>query len=109
VVVTDSIIVCSIKFCREDRTVINVGELCLAEELGLGEPTRFESAAQRRVTVTSFWKLRRDQSAGRRRSTSSRGAEEDVKSTSRGEEFQEEFVLYRETIHCSLANGTRLA
>ena len=69
----------------------------------MGEPTRFKSAAQRRVAVTSFWKLRRDQSAGRRRSTSSRGAEKDVKSTSRGEEFQ--VPSYRETIHCSLANG----
>jgi len=34
--------------------------------------------------------------AGRIRSTSSRGAEKDVKSTSRGEEFQEEFVLPRD-------------
>ena len=60
----------------------------------LETPTGFESAVQCRAIVS----LRSGSSdvisqAGRRRSTSSRGAEKDVKSTSRGEEFQEGFIF----------------
>ena len=68
-----------------------VGELYLAEERSVG---RCSSQQLRDVSQL----LRSGSSdvisqAGRRRSTSSRGAEKDVKSTSRGEEFQEGSIL----------------
>ena len=61
VVVADSEIVCRIKFCREDRTVINVGELCLAEEWSLEENQPVSSQQFRVVTqLLSLWKLGRE-------------------------------------------------
>ena len=93
-VVADLEIVCNIKFCKEDRTVVNAGELYLAEERSFGSTDGVRVSCS--VTCHSF--LRSGSSdmisqAGWRRSMSSRGAEKDVKSTSRGEEFQEEFIL----------------
>ena len=90
VVIADLQIVYNIKFCREDRTVVNAGELYLAEERPVGSTNGVRVSCS--VSCHSF--LRSGSSdvisqAGRRRSTSSRGAEKDVKSTSRGEEFHE--------------------
>ena len=94
VVVTDSIIVCG-KVCREDIELWSTRVNCVWRRNGqLGTPRLFSSQQLRDVLQL----LRSGNSdvisqAGRGRSTSSRGAEKDVKSTSRGEEFQEEFVL----------------
>ena len=70
--------------------MVNAGELYLAEERSVGSTNGVRFSCS--VTCHSF--LRSGSSdvislAGRRRSTSFRGAEKDVKSTSRGEEFQE--------------------
>jgi len=67
---------------------------CIWQRNGqLGAPTGFESAVQcSHCRVTVFFRFGSSDvisQAGRRCSTSSRGAEKDVKSTSRGEEFQE--------------------
>ena len=90
VVVADLEIVCNIKFCREDRIVDNAGELYLAEKRSVGSTNGVRVGCS--VSCHSF--LRSGSSdvisqAGRRRSTRSRGAEKDIKSTSRGEEFHE--------------------
>jgi len=62
VVVADLEIVCNIKFCREDRIVDNVGELNLTEERSVGRINGVLVSCSRCLTVSSFWKLRRDQS-----------------------------------------------
>ena len=106
VVVAGLELVCNIKFCREDRSVDNVGELNLTEERSVGRinGVLVSSSIECRIFFVSG---NSDviSPAGRRRSTSSRGAEKDVKSTSRGEEFH----LSVRSFHCLLANSTRLA
>ena len=79
-VVADLEIVCrpNIKFCREDRIVDNEDELYLAEERSVGSTNGVRVNCS--VSCDSF--LRPGSSdvisqAGRRRSTSSRGAEKD--------------------------------
>ena len=90
VVVAGLEIVCNIKFCREVRIVDNVGELNLTEERSVGriKGVRVSSSIECRIFFVSG---NSDviSPAGRRRSTSFRGAEKDVKLTSRGEVFQE--------------------
>ena len=89
-VVADLEIVCNIKFCKEDRTVVNAGELYLAEERSAGSTNGVRVSYS--VSCHSFLRFGSSDvinQAGPRRSTSSIGAEKDVKSTSRGEEFQE--------------------
>jgi len=74
--------------------VFNVGELHLAEERSFGENQPVSSQQFRVVTqLLSFGSSDVISRLVGVRSTSSRGAEKDVKSTSRGEEFQEGFIL----------------
>jgi len=89
VVVAGLEIVCNIKFCREDRIVDNVGELNLTEERSVGRINGVLVSCSRCLNFFVSGSSDVISQAGRRRSTSSRGAVKDVKSTSRGEVFQE--------------------
>ena len=73
--------------------MVNVGDLCLTEERSVWSTNGVQVSRSETCRLLRTGSSDVISEAGRIRSTSSRGAEKDVKSTSRGEEFQEWSIL----------------